>query len=249
MVENAIAIRCNHVTKSFGEGNAKVTALRGIDMEVKQGELYMLVGPSGCGKTTLISIIAGILDQDDGDCLLFGENIKSLRAEQRIDFRAKNIGFVFQAFNLLPSLTLAENVAVPLIINGMALKSATEKASEILTTVGLGDRVNSLPSQLSGGQQQRVAIARALVHDPKVIVCDEPTSALDHQTGLKVLELMRNVALTSGRTLIVVTHDNRIYSFADRIAQMDDGRITKVVNSWRDLDEETEEKAVKEAHI
>ena len=237
-----LAIRCQHVTKSFGEGNAKVTALRGIDMEVKQGELYMLVGPSGCGKTTLISIIAGILDQDEGECLLFGQNIKNLNTGGRIDFRAKNIGFVFQAFNLLPALTLAENVAVPLIINGTPRKEAVAKACDILTTVGLGDRVQSLPSQLSGGQQQRVAIARALVHNPRVIVCDEPTSALDHQTGLKVLELMRKLALASGRTLIVVTHDNRIYSFADRIAQMDDGRITKVVTSWRDLDEETEQK-------
>jgi len=244
--ENTIAIRCDHVTKSFGDGAAKVTALRGIDMEVKQGELYMLVGPSGCGKTTLISIIAGILDQDGGDCLLFGENIKAMSPEQRIDYRAKNIGFVFQAFNLLPTLTSAENVAVPLIINGMPRKQAVAKACEILTTVGLGDRVTALSSQLSGGQQQRVAIARALVHNPRIIVCDEPTSSLDHQTGLKVLELMRSVALGGGRTLIIVTHDNRIYSFADRIAQMDDGRITKVVNSWRDLDEEAEEKANEE---
>jgi putative ABC transport system ATP-binding protein len=236
-----IAISCQHVTKSFGEGAEKVTALQGIDMEVPQGELYMLVGPSGCGKTTLISIIAGILDQDGGECLLFGKNIKALGAHERIDFRAKNIGFVFQAFNLLPTLTAAENVAVPLIINGMARKEAVAKASEILATVGLGDRVIALPSQLSGGQQQRVAIARALVHNPKIIVCDEPTSSLDHKTGLKVLELMRNVALGGGRTLIVVTHDNRIYSFADRIAQMDDGKITKVVTSWRDMDEETEE--------
>ena len=236
-----IAINCKNVTKSFGEGVDKVTALQGINMEVPQGELYMLVGPSGCGKTTLISIIAGILDQDGGECLLFGQNIKALSSSQRIDFRAKNIGFVFQAFNLLPTLTSAENVAVPLIINGMPLKLAVEKASEILATVGLGDRIKSLPSQLSGGQQQRVAIARALVHNPKIIVCDEPTSSLDHATGLKVLELMRNVALGGGRTLIVVTHDNRIYKFADRIAQMDDGKITKVVTSWHDMDEETEE--------
>ena len=236
-----IAISCKHVTKSFGEGAEKVKALQDINMEVPQEELYMLVGPSGCGKTTLISIIAGILDQDGGECLLFGKNIKGLSAHDRIDFRAKNIGFVFQAFNLLPTLTAAENVAVPLIINGMARKKAVEEAGEILETVGLGDRLNALSSQLSGGQQQRVAIARALVHNPKIIVCDEPTSSLDHKTGLKVLELMRNVALGGGRTLIVVTHDNRIYSFADRIAQMDDGKITKIVTNWRDMDEEMEE--------
>ena len=237
-----MAIRCRNVTKSFGSGDEKVIALQGIDMEVPQGELYMLVGPSGCGKTTLISTIAGILDHDGGECLLFGQSIKALSPHDRIDFRAKNIGFVFQAFNLLPTLTAAENVAVPLIINGMNRKKAVAKAEEILSTVELGDRVTALPSQLSGGQQQRVAIARALIHNPKIIVCDEPTSSLDHVTGLKVLELMRNVALGSGRTLIVVTHDNRIYSFADHIAQMDDGRITKVVTSWRDLDEEIEER-------
>lgn len=171
---------------------------------------------------------------------MFGKNIKGLSAHDRIYFRSKNIRFVFQAFNLLPTLTATENVAVPLIINGMARKVAVAKASEILATVGLGDRVTALPSQLSGGQQQRVAIARALVHNPKIIVCDEPTSSLDHKNGLKVLELMRNVALGGGRTLIVVTHDNRIYSFADRIAQMDDRKITKVATSWRDMEEETE---------
>ena len=240
--EKNTAILCTQVTKSYGEDAAKVTALRGIDMEVKHGELYMLVGPSGCGKTTLISIIAGILDQDEGECLLFGQNIKALSMGERIDFRAKNIGFVFQAFNLLPTLTAAENVAVPLIINGMKRKLAVEKAGEILSTVGIGDRVKSLPLELSGGQQQRVAIARALVHNPRVIVCDEPTSSLDHQTGYKVLELMRSVALGNDRTLIVVTHDNRIYQFADRIAQMDDGKITKVVTSWRDLEGEQEKK-------
>lgn len=245
MNEPTIAIKCTGVTKSYGKGASCVTALRGVDMEVKQGELYMLVGPSGCGKTTLISVIAGILDQDEGECLLFGNNVKAMSPQERIHFRAKNIGFVFQAFNLLPTLTVAENVAVPLIINGTSLGQSIKKASEILATVGLGDRTNALPSQLSGGQQQRVAIARALVHDPKIIVCDEPTSSLDHQTGLKVLELMRNVAMSGGRTLVVVTHDNRIYSFADRIAQMDDGKIKKVVSNWHDMDEESDNAATK----
>ena len=241
---NTLAIKCTNVTKTYGDGAGKVTALRGINMEVNQGELFMLVGPSGCGKTTLISIIAGILDQDGGECLLFGQDVNKMPPKEKIKFRAQNIGFVFQAFNLLPTLTIAENVAVPLIINGVALKDAVAKACEILTTVGLGDRVESLPAQLSGGQQQRVAIARALVHDPRIIVCDEPTSSLDRQTGLKVLELMRNVALAGGRTLVVVTHDNRIYQFADRIAQMDDGVITRVVTSWRDIEEEFEEEKV-----
>src|SRR5204863_1759687 len=151
-------------------------------------------------------------------------------------YRGETIGFVFQAFNLLPTLTAAENVSIPLLINGAARGVAIAKARDILAQVGLGDRAHSLPAQLSGGQQQRVAIARALVHDPKLIVCDEPTSALDHETGHKVMDLLREVALGEGRALVIVTHDARIFGFADRIAKMDDGQIVKVVNSARELE-------------
>lgn len=143
-------------------------------------------------------------------------------------FRAQNIGFVFQAYNLLPTLTAAENVAVPLIINGLKRQLAVRKAVELLEKVGLAERAESLPSQLSGGQQQRVAIARSLVHNPRLIVCDEPTSALDHQTGIHVIELLKSVAVASDRALIIVTHDARIFDYADRIAKMDDGRIDSV---------------------
>jgi putative ABC transport system ATP-binding protein len=136
------------------------------------------------------------------------------------------VGFVFQAYNLLPTLTAAENVAVPLLLLGAGRAKAIARAQEMLDRVGLGDKIRSLPSQLSGGQQQRVAIARALVHEPRLIVCDEPTSALDHETGGRVMEVLRNTALSSDRALIIVTHDNRIFNFADRIARMDDGRIT-----------------------
>ena len=138
------------------------------------------------------------------------------------------MGFVFQAFNLLPTLTAAENVAVPLLILGAGRAKALARAQEMLSKVGIEDKIRSLPSQLSGGQQQRVAIARALVHEPRLIVCDEPTSALDHDTGGRVMEVLRNTALSSDRALIIVTHDNRIFNFADRIARMDDGRITLV---------------------
>src|SRR5581483_8091018 len=169
---NVIAIRCNHVTKSYGKGTAKVTALRGIDMEVRQGELYMLVGPSGCGKTTLISVIAGILDQDEGECLVFGQNLQRMGQNERTHYRGRNIGFVFQAYTLLHSLTAAGNVAVPLLFNGLNRQEALPKAQDILVRVGLEGRTQALPAQLSGGQQQRVAIARALVHDPKLVVCD-----------------------------------------------------------------------------
>jgi len=228
---NPIAVHCTGVTKSYGSGSTHVMALRGIDLDVRMGELLMLVGPSGCGKTTLISVIAGILDQDEGECLVFGQNLQRMGQNERTHYRGRNIGFVFQAYNLLPSLTAAGNVAVPLLINGVNRQEALPKAQDILVRVGLEGRTQALPAQLSGGQQQRVAIARALVHDPKLVVCDEPTSALDHETGQKVMELLRTAAVGSERALVVVTHDSRTFDFADRIAHMDDGRIENIVQT------------------
>ncbi len=226
-----VAVHCRGVTKTYGTGGAQVTALRGIDLDVRAGELMMLVGPSGCGKTTLISVIAGILDRDAGECSVFGYDFSKMSQRDKTKYRGETIGFVFQAFNLLPTLTAAENASIPLLINGISRREATERAKEMLARVGLGDRTHSLPAQLSGGQQQRVAIARALVHDPKLIVCDEPTSALDHETGHRVMELLKDVALKEDRSLVIVTHDARIFEFADRIAQMDDGRVLRVVDS------------------
>src|SRR5438552_9691827 len=163
-----VAVHCRGVTKTYGTGSAAVTALRGIDLDVRAGELMMLVGPSGCGKTTLISVIAGILDQDEGLCRVFDHDFKSMTQRDKTRYRGETIGFVFQQFNLLPTLTAAENVSIPLLINGAARGLALAKAKDILAQVGLGDRTHSLPSQLSGGQQQRVAIARALIHNPKL---------------------------------------------------------------------------------
>ena len=232
---SSLAVHCTSIIKTYGSGNETVTALNGINLEVHPGELMMLVGPSGCGKTTLISIIAGILDQDEGDCLVFGKNFRRMNQVEKTRYRGHSIGFVFQSYNLIPSLSAAENVAVPLLINGVKRGEAIEKAKETLKNVGLADKIKVLPSDLSGGQQQRVAIARALVHDPKLIVCDEPTSALDHETGHKVMELLGYVALCSGRSLVIVTHDARIFSFADRIARMDDGKIVDVADSPDEL--------------
>ncbi|HEV7302405.1 MAG TPA: ABC transporter ATP-binding protein [Tepidisphaeraceae bacterium] len=234
--EQTLAVRCTGVVKTYGSGSAVVTALRGINLDVRANELMMLVGPSGCGKTTLISVIAGILDQDDGQCAVFGHDFKHMGQRTKTKYRGQTIGFVFQAFNLLPTLSAAENAAVPLLINGVKRKEAVDRARAMLDRVGLGDRSASLPAQLSGGQQQRVAIARALVHGPKLIVCDEPTSALDAQTGHKVMELLREVALGEGRSLIIVTHDARIFEFGDRIAQMNDGQVVKVVESAEQLE-------------
>jgi putative ABC transport system ATP-binding protein len=230
-----IAVNCQKVTKTYDTGGDKVVALSGIDLQIQTGELMMLVGPSGCGKTTLISVIAGILDQDHGTCEVFGADLLKMRSSEKLKFRAANIGFVFQAYNLLPSLTAAENVSIPLILNGVKRKEAQHRGAMILEQVGLGTRTKSLPSELSGGQQQRVAIARALVHNPRLIVCDEPTSALDHETGHHVMDLLKAVALHKDRALVVVTHDARIFSFADRIARMDDGHIDKIVNSVAEL--------------
>jgi len=166
----------------------------------------MLVGPSGCGKTTLISIISAILDQDAGQCEVLGHDLSSFGPEERVRFRGGSIGFVFQVFNLLPALTAKENVAVPLLIKGMARKSATKQALAVLDSVGLASRAEALPGQLSGGQQQRVAIARALIHNPKLIVCDEPTGSLDHKTGHEMMSVLRGIAQSPDRTLIIVTH-------------------------------------------
>lgn len=227
----SLAVRCQNLTKTYDTGGQIVTALNNINLEITMGELMMLVGPSGCGKTTLISVIAGILNQDSGLCEIFGIDLQKFSNKEKLSFRARNIGFVFQTFNLLPALNAAENVSIPLIINGVKRGIAERKAIELLTQVGLGDRWKSLPSQLSGGQQQRVAIARALIHNPKLIVCDEPTSALDHESGRNVMNLLKAVALQKDRSLVIVTHDARIFEFADQVAEMDDGHIIKVRNS------------------
>jgi putative ABC transport system ATP-binding protein len=226
-----IAVHCRELTKTYGKGDAKVTALRGADLDVRRGELLMVAGPSGCGKTTLISIIAAILEPDSGMCEVLGHNWQHLSENERSHFRGVAIGFVFQLFNLLPALTAVENVAIPLLINGLSRRHAEARAREALEAVGLGARLSWLPAQLSAGQQQRVAIARALVHDPKLILCDEPTSNLDHDTGRSMMELLQGVAKRPDRALIVVTHDTRVYEFADRIARMDDGTIVEIAAS------------------
>ena len=221
-------VRCRGLTKHYGEGDAAVAALRGVDLDVQAGELLMLVGPSGCGKTTLVSIITAILDPDGGSCEVLGEDMLAMDMDARARFRGDNIGFVFQAFNLLPALSAVDNVAVPLLIQRVDRRDAERRSRMVLEEVGLAGRADTLPSKLSGGQQQRVAIGRALVHGPALIVCDEPTSSLDATAGHQMMELLRDVARTPERALIVVTHDNRIFDFADRIAHMEDGRIVDI---------------------
>jgi putative ABC transport system ATP-binding protein len=223
-----VAVRVRGVTKEFGSGGAITRALRGVDLDVPYGELLMLVGPSGCGKTTLVSIVAGTLEPTAGEVVVLGQDLVAMSNGRKVKFRRDNVGFVFQAFNLLPALTAAENAAVPLLIAGWPRRRAVEVAAGVLEQLGMGDRLANLPSELSGGQQQRVAIARALVHEPRLLVCDEPTSALDAENGRITMELIQQVAVQPDRAVIVVTHDSRVYSFADRIASMEDGRIDAV---------------------
>jgi putative ABC transport system ATP-binding protein len=220
------AVRCADISKHFGEGDARVEVLRGVNFTARQGEMTFLVGPSGCGKTTLISVIAGLLNPTGGNLEILGEQHERLSATERILFRRRNLGFVFQQYNLLPSLTAAENAAVPLIADGVKRREAVQRATDLLGRLGLGNKANAMPKVLSGGQQQRVALARALVHEPRLIICDEPTAALDHKTGESVMELLANAALAPNRAVIIVTHDNRVYHYAHTISHMNDGVIT-----------------------
>jgi len=226
--EPRLAVRCRGIVKEFGSGETRIRVLHGIDLDVPTGAMTYIVGPSGCGKTTLISVIAGILSAEEGEVELFGTRLRSLESTALARFRADAIGFIFQQFNLLPALTAVENTSVPLLINGESEAKATRKARDLLAAVGLQDHLDKFPAQLSVGQQQRVAIARALVHEPQLVISDEPTASLDAQTGQSAIELLREHALNPDRAVIVVTHDDRIFRFADRIIRMSDGRITGI---------------------
>ena len=219
------AISVRGITKEFPVGDSSIRVLHGIDADIRSGELTYLVGESGSGKTTMISIIAGILYPTEGQVEVFGTDIYGLTDTQLVKFRLQTIGFIFQQYNLLPTLTAAENAAVPLVAAGMKRAEAVERARALMGKLNIADQADKLPRQLSGGQQQRVAIARALVHEPRLVVCDEPTAALDAKSGRRVMDLLREVALASERAVIIVTHDNRIFDLADRILQMEDGRI------------------------
>ncbi|MFO0389511.1 MAG: ABC transporter ATP-binding protein [Alphaproteobacteria bacterium] len=220
-----IAATITNVVKDFPVDAERLRVLHDINAELRMGELTMLVGPSGCGKTTLISIISGILSATDGEIDILGNRLSQMSDREKVLFRRHSIGFIFQQYNLLPALTAAENAAMPLIAAGMPDAQAADQARQLLEQIGMEGQTEKLPRQLSGGQQQRVAIARALVHNPKLIVCDEPTAALDGKTGQAVMQILREIANDKNRAVLIVTHDNRIYHFADRILEMNDGRI------------------------
>ncbi len=226
-MSEAPAISVQNISRDFEAGGQMLRVLHNIETDIKAGELTYLVGESGSGKTTLISIIAGILYPTEGTVSVFGTDIYQLSDSDLVRFRLANIGFIFQQYNLLPSLTAAENASVPLVAAGMARHEALERSRAILEKLNMTSQAEKRPNQLSGGQQQRVAIARALVHEPRLIVCDEPTAALDAKSGRRVMDLLREVALSPDRSVIIVTHDNRIFDLADRILLMEDGRITR----------------------
>ena len=222
-MQPAIAVR--QLTKMYAEGAAGTYALRGVDLEVHAGELLLLVGPSGSGKTTLLSIMGAILTASSGSVRIAGREIVGLREKELPAIRLENIGFVFQGFNLFPTLTAGENVELMLDLKGMSGALAKRRAQELLDQVGLGGKYGSFPADMSGGQKQRVAIARALAGEPGIILADEPTAALDSHTGRNVMEMMSELAHKRGRAVVIVTHDSRVLSFADRIVRIEDGAI------------------------
>lgn len=222
-----IAIKCKGIKKSFVNGESTTEALRGIDLDIFDKKLTLLVGPSGSGKTTLLSIIETILTPDEGDLFILGQHVNKMNELEKARFRNKNIGFVFQALHLIPSLTVLENVILPLIIKGEHEKDAKKKGISLLKQLRIKEKMNHIPPQLSRGEQQRAAIVRALINDPKIILCDEPTSSLDQENGHAFMEILRDLVLSDHRTVFVITHDHRIFPFADHIIYINDGRIEK----------------------
>ncbi len=221
--ESVVLLR--NLWKIYKMGEASVQALRGVDLRVKRGEYVAVLGPSGSGKSTLLNIIGGLDRPTEGLVYVNGENLRRLSESRLALFRAKNVGFVFQFFNLIPTFTVLENVMVPAEILGLDRDEARRRAEIILRIVGLEDRIHSFPSQLSGGEQQRAAIARAFVNEPALLLCDEPTGNLDTKTGAGIVRLLTEANKRYGITLIVVTHDHRIANSADRVVNLVDGKI------------------------
>ncbi|MGA3114002.1 MAG: ABC transporter ATP-binding protein [Syntrophobacteraceae bacterium] len=225
-----VAVKATELEKSFGEGEAKTWAIRGISFEAYFGEMLYFVGPSGSGKTTLLSMISGILKPDSGGVVVEGKDIWRLSTNEIADFRLNKVGFVFQDYHLFPKLSTMENVAIPLIFKKLDWEWSMKTAVKFLDVVGLADKASLLPNKLSGGEQQRVAIARAIVGSPDILIFDEPTASLDGTTGRKIIEFVKNNFLNDTRSILIVTHDSRIYEFADRIIALEDGRIVKIMS-------------------
>jgi putative ABC transport system ATP-binding protein len=223
-----LAMKANELVKWFGEAETKTYAVREVSFEAYFGEMLYIEGPSGSGKTTLLSMISGILRPNSGTVTVEDRDIWSLTADQLADFRLHTVGFVFQDYHLFPRLTTVENVAIPLILKKLEWEEATKEASKYLEIVGLKDRAHLTPVKLSGGEQQRVAIARAIASRPDILIFDEPTASLDGDTGRRILDFVKKNILNEKRCIVIVTHDNRIFEYADRIMKMEDGKIMGV---------------------
>jgi putative ABC transport system ATP-binding protein len=225
MPENHSYIRLEGLSKGYQEGGHTRTVLREADAEFARGEFLAILGKSGSGKSTLLNLISGIDLVDRGDIHVNGQRLTSLNERQRTLFRRQNIGFIFQFFNLIPTLTVWENVILPLELAGMDNGDARRRAESLLAAVGLLDRKDTFPDRLSGGEQQRVAIARALVHDPVLVLADEPTGNLDEDTGRQVMDLLDRLTRQAGKNLILVTHSNEAAAYADRVLTLHDGQL------------------------
>lgn len=219
-------VQVRELTKTYESGAAAARALDGVNLDVNAGEVMLLMGPSGSGKTTLISIMGCILRASSGTVRIHGQEITSLKERRLPQIRLRNIGFVFQGFNLFPTLTASENVEIGLDLKGVRARERKQRARILLDSVGLSDKYHAFPADLSGGQKQRVAIARALAGDPGIILADEPTAALDSGTGRTVMDMMRRLAKERGRAVVVVSHDSRVMEYADRVVHIEDGKIS-----------------------
>jgi len=220
-----VVIEARSIVKTYGQGDAMVQALRGVDLEIVRGEMVAVMGPSGCGKTTLLNVLSGMDHPDSGEVRIEGVLLNALTDNQKTEYRARRMGYIFQAYNLLPTLTAVENVELVLLLGGTKAQEARRKATEMLDLVGLSHRLHARPGQLSGGQCQRVAIARALANNPAIVWADEPTGALDSKTTAETLETIQRIHRELGQTIVMVTHSSDVGKLADRVIWMQDGRI------------------------
>ena len=226
MVQDSHIIRVKGLHKTYDTGKVKVYALRGIDFEVKRGEMVAIMGPSGCGKTTMLNCLAGLDDFEQGEVLIEGTKLQNMSDDKRTEYRARRMGFVFQLYNLLPVLTAAENIELTLLVSGVSARIARQKALDALKMVGLADLANRIPAELSGGQRQRVTIARALVNQPAIVWGDEPTGDLDSETTKEIMDLLCHLNKVNEQTFVLVTHSQEVAARADRVVMMRDGLIT-----------------------
>ena len=224
------------VTKTYPVDDTTINAVDEVSISIKAGEFVALVGPSGSGKTTMLAMLAGLLNPTEGDVIIDGQNLGDMSEAERTEFRRKKIGFTFQANNLVPFLTVQENVELMLQLNGNYNKEGKQRAKELLTRLGLGERLHNLPSQLSGGQQQRVAIARSLIHNPEVVLADEPTASLDTERAYQVVETFADLIHEQNRAGIMVTHDLRMCRYVDRVIQMKDGKLDMILTDRADIE-------------